>query len=55
MSRFTQPILFDESIGEWRFRTRADDEYAKKVTENAFPEQKNGKSLKDLLNELGGF
>ncbi len=28
-------IIFDESIGEWRFRTQADIEYAKKLIEAA--------------------
>lgn len=26
-------IIFDESIGEWRFRTKADDDYAKAIIE----------------------
>lgn len=40
MSRYTQPILFDESIQQWRFRTKADDDYAKAIIKECFPEQK---------------
>lgn len=51
MSRFDQPILFDTSIGEWRFRTKADDDYAKAVIKEAFPNVTK-EPLKELLTKL---
>ncbi len=51
MSRFNQPILFDESIGRWRFRTKADDDYAERLVKECFPNT-NKDSLQDALSKL---
>lgn len=51
MSRFTQPILFDESIMEWRFRTKADDDYAEAISREVFGEKKETQ-LDVLLSKL---